>query len=131
MCVILVGGEKRPTESMVARAFHRNDHGAGIAWLEPAADGEGTEVVWKKDLNLEEIQDLVKTVPLPFISHFRIASIGGVRAELTHPFEVGPEANNDIEGRTKLAVLFHNGTWGKWEDMVLTSAVKLDRKSVV
>ena len=124
MCVILIGDDKRPTENMVARAFHRNAEGGGIAWLEPAQDGNGTEVVWKKDLGLEEIQDLVAKVPMPFIAHFRIASIGGIRPELTHPFEIGPEADNAIEGRTKLAVLFHNGTWGKWDDMVLTSAVK-------
>ena len=126
MCVIIAVGEngKRPTDLQVVKCYQRNAEGAGIAWVEDAADGSGKEVVWKKALDRDQILELVRTVPQPFIAHFRIASVGGVHPELTHPFEIGPDAVNDIEGRTKLGVLFHNGTWGRWEDMVLTSAVK-------
>ena len=126
MCVILVSTETlRPTESQIAKAFRRNGDGAGMAWLEPAEDGDGMEVVWKKGIeDLNELQELVATVPLPFITHCRIASIGKVCPELTHPFEISEWADNALEGRSKKGVLFHNGTWHKWDDMLLTSAVR-------
>jgi len=82
------------------------------------------EVVWKKDLNLEQIQALIKTVPLPFVAHFRIASIGGIRGDLTHPFEIDNNPTTATEGRTKKWMLFHNGHWDKWQDVMLSTAVR-------
>jgi hypothetical protein len=123
MCVILVVDERRPSEHMIAKAWAQNDHGAGIAYRVTGEDGL-PYVEWKKGLSLDEIQALVQTVPVPFITHFRIASIGGIRQELTHPFEISTSAESKLEGRTRNYVLFHNGHWDQWSGYMLQAAGK-------
>lgn len=122
MCVILACEAKRPTEEMVEKAWNCNKDGAGIAWRE--GKGKTGEVVWEKNLNLEEIQQHAATAPFPFVAHFRIASIGGVRGSLCHPFEIDKLSLPKLKGRTSGAVLFHNGTWYKWKEAVLNCAEK-------
>lgn len=116
---------------MLDAAWDTNDDGAGIAWREPAADGAREangdpvlEVVWKKGLGLNEVKELCERVPMPYVVHFRSASQGGVFANLTHPFEVSEEASDDLEGRTKCPVLFHNGTWGMWPERSLEASIR-------
>lgn len=112
MCVIFFADKVRPSELMVEAAFQANSDGGGIAWRE---DGQ---VKWRKGLNLDEMLDLTQKLPIPFVAHFRIASIGGVSPQLTHPFPIEKDTSNALQGRTKSFVLFHNGHWGKWrEDM--------------
>ena len=127
MCVI-VGTESkiRPTPEAVAKMFYQNDHGGGIAWRE--AHAGVTYVHWKKWLNEEEMQDMCANVPLPFVAHFRIASIGGRWPELCHPFPIDLEMSNALEGRTQSHVLFHNGHWGVWKERCQDLAYKTGRK---
>lgn len=124
MCVIAIIDEHRPTEEMINKMWERNAHGAGIAWREPAKDGNGMEVVWAKGLDLEEVTALCATVPLPYVVHFRVASSGGIRPELTHPFVISERAESHLEGRTKNHVLFHNGDWKFWPGDCKETAIR-------
>jgi hypothetical protein len=131
LCVIILAEDHRPDGRMLDAAWETNDDGAGIAWREPARDGSKEpngdpvlEVVWKKGLGLKDVKDLCDFVPLPYVVHFRSASQGGVFANLTHPFEVSEEASDDLNGRTKNPVLFHNGTWGFWPEKSMEASVR-------
>ena len=131
MCVIFVAREKRPDESMVERAYATNKAGAGIAWQEmrDIENDEGqnvpTRIVrWEKGLDEGKIQDLVKQAPLPFVCHFRIPTVGGERASLTHPFPISDDVALYTSGWTQGNVMFHNGHWNPWKDRVLDTAFK-------
>lgn len=106
---------KRPTEIQVARMWNHNDHGGGAAWR---ADGR---VHWLKGQTEEQMQELAKTLPFPYILHFRIASIGGQRPELTHPFVAIDDFEQSLalKGDTDHAVVFHNGHWNEWHDKLM------------
>ena len=109
----------RPSEEMVKKAYETNDAGAGIAYRE-----NGT-VVWKKGLDLAGITELVASAPFPFISHFRIPTSGGKRNTLCHPFPIDVEAPLDLEGSTKGFVLFHNGHWTRWKEIMERIALNI------
>lgn len=130
MCVIFVAEKQRPTAHMVQKAWDWNPDGGGAAWREPAANGDGMDVVWRKGIEnttdrhgVDVMQELAETLPLPFVLHFRIASSGGIRPSLTHPFPVTKASINTLRGRTKDYVLFHNGDWKGWMDLVRASAI--------
>lgn len=119
MCVIMISSEERPTDEMVKGAWETNDAGGGIAWRE---DGS---VRWIKGvMDFQEMADLIKTTPMPFIAHFRIPSNGGKRQDLCHPFPIDKKVPLMLKGRTKGNVLFHNGHWGKWKETMLESVIK-------
>lgn len=123
MCVIMVCSDSRPTEQMIDKAWAQNDDGVGLAWREEDEKGD-PEVVWAKGLmDLKEAKDYIEAAPLPFVVHFRTASIGGIRPILTHPFEVSEEASIALDGRTKGFVLFHNGHWKDWDVFARQAAV--------
>lgn len=122
MCVIMVCGDKRPSPELVDKAWNHNDHGGGVAWREPNSKNE-TIVRWEKGLDKEQMQEYCKTLPFPFIAHFRIASVGGRLEDLCHPFEIGPKASTKLSGVTSRGVLFHNGTWGQWRSMGMEAAI--------
>lgn len=118
MCVIFLASKTRPTEEMINRAWDNNSNGAGIAWREK------DEVVWEKGIMTpERIHELCAKVPLPFVAHFRVASCGGVKDTLTHPFLVEPAGRLLLKGRTKGGVLFHNGHWNPWNEKLLDAAI--------
>lgn len=123
MCVIMIASKTRPTEEMVERAFNSNKDGAGIAWKEKDRKGE-LEVVYEKGImELPRIAELCAKLPLPYVAHFRVASVGGVKAGLTHPFPITADVRLDLKGRTKGGVLFHNGHWGPWNEKALDAAI--------
>ena len=127
MCVIFIASKVRPTPEMVGKGYFQNDHGAGIAWRDK--DKEGKLIVrWKKGLDEEELQELVKTLPLPFVAHMRIASVGGRLPALTHPFPITKTVDLALEGTTHGYVLFHNGHWGQWKDFSKETALKMGAK---
>lgn len=115
--------EERPSDKMVADGWSRNSDGGGFAHREPAEDGNGTEVVWKKGLRLFEMKELCAKAPLPYVAHFRRASSGGALDTLCHPFPVDLSAPQTLEGRTKGYVLFHNGDWKEWSHWGFTAAL--------
>lgn len=90
-----------------------NGDGIGLAF---AHDGI---VDWWKTLNYkaEYIEHLLKKHDDMFrLVHFRLSTAGGIRSDLCHPFEVGPEANSDPRGHST-KVLIHNGHWHRWTDV--------------
>jgi hypothetical protein len=130
MCVIMIAAKERPSEEMINRAFDHNKDGAGIAWRETVErdlpNGQKERVVvarWKKGLDLPEVRALCAELPKPYVVHFRVASVGGVRKSLTHPFPIGPDATLDLEGTTEGLMLFHNGHWSQWADKMLDLAI--------
>lgn len=124
MCVIMYVDAKRPSTTMVQKAWARNADWGGIAWREPAIDGVGTEVVWRKGIKTaEEMDSLIASLPLPLVAHFRRASCGGLHKSLNHPFPIDKNTSLACEGRTKGAVLFHNGDWKDWDSQALRAAI--------
>ena len=122
MCVIMAVGKVRPTEEMLRKAWAANNHGGGIAWQRGKKGEE--EVVWHKGvMDEDEFIQLCKDAPLPYVAHFRIASIGGICEELTHPFVVSKQTPLALKGKGKTAVLFHNGHWNDWDEKALEAAV--------
>jgi hypothetical protein len=123
MCVIMIASKTRPTEEMVERAWNSNKDGAGIAWEEKDKKGEWDVVYEKGIMQVDRIKELCQKLPLPYVVHFRVASVGGVKPELTHPFPITAEVRLDLRGRTKGGVLFHNGHWGPWNEKALDAAI--------
>jgi len=118
MCVIMMANKTRPTEEMLRKAWAANSHGGGIAWQ------QGGDTVWHKGIMDEDnFVKLCLEAPLPYVAHFRVASIGGVCKELTHPFIISKEAPLQLSGKGKVAVLFHNGHWSDWDDKALDAAI--------
>lgn len=109
MCVIAVSeSEKhRPTLADLKLMEAGNRDGAGVAWVERGM------VRWQKGIDAEQAFALTKDLTGPVVYHFRVATAGGVRPELCHPFPVGASARLDLEGKAN-SVLFHNGMWGEW-----------------
>src|SRR5688572_7373629 len=117
MCVIIVCENDHPSSEMIEKMWKQNPHGAGAAWK---ADGK---LHWKKGLSLEEVTELSPTLPLPYVMHFRLASVGGIDRKLTHPYTIDEFDNGlSLEGSTTGSLLFHNGHWGIWKDAVLAAA---------
>lgn len=98
--------------------WNKNQHGGGAAWRETQADGSKV-VCWEKGLmgdpGKERLRELAETLPIPYILHMRIATIGGVKPNMTHPFPIDKKSPNTLKGKTKGYVLFHNGTFKEWE----------------
>ena len=117
MCVIAIVSKIRPSERMVEKMWEKNPEGGGVAWR------EGGKVKWRKSLDLGEMKEACVELPLPYVAHFRIASTGGVKDELTHPFAVDDfEKSLDLQGETDGRVLFHNGTWTDWKRVLFETA---------
>lgn len=115
MCVIIISRDVRPSEDLIEKAYKANDAGAGVAWRE-----EGV-VKWEKGLEVKRVKELCAEVPLPFIAHFRIPSVGGPREDLCHPFPIERTVPLSLKGKTKGQVLFHNGHWTQWRDSILAA----------
>ncbi|RYD61715.1 MAG: hypothetical protein EOP83_16370 [Verrucomicrobiaceae bacterium] len=99
----------RPDREILAACHEANPHGAGVAWRE---DGE---VRWSKGLDVDELENLIADLSGEIVIHFRWASVGGVTPKLCHPFPITACATTRLSGHAR-AVLFHNGTWGRWRE---------------
>lgn len=111
MCVILISNPnaERITNDMVQKADQANRDGIGAAWY------DGQKVCWQKGLTVETAMVLAASLPQPYMLHFRLATIGDVSAQLTHPFPLFGEVSNDLKGSTIHGVMMHNGHWSGWE----------------
>ena len=89
MCVIAVCLKNKPSSDIVKKMWDTNDDGASITWL-----GKDRKVEYIKGITkLEELNNLIKATELPFVLHFRIASVGGIHPLLTHPeFEISKKS---------------------------------------
>lgn len=117
MCVILHCKTARPTIEVLNHCERANGHGGGVAWL------EGGKVTYRKGLTAAEIFALVPNLPLPFVIHFRQASVGEKSKLLCHPFVVNRFATTKETG-TADRVLFHNGHWSEWRNWCLNYALQ-------
>lgn len=122
MCVIMIAETKRPSELMLRAGMDQNDQGNGIAWR------EDKQVKWAKGLSDDELVDLAFAVPLPFICHFRIATVGGKLKELCHPFPIDNSPSVALTGATKGSMLFHNGHWSEWRRTICDATLQAKLK---
>lgn len=124
MCVILICKRNKPTVEILRKCHNRNDDGAGVAWFSQTGekDGKPTYIAnYKKGFtHADQVNDFIQKLPLPFIVHFRWASIGGKSLSLTHPFEITENSELKFEN-TAEKLLFQNGTIHNW-DMYLAAA---------
>lgn len=111
MCVILVCPDEnaRPDRDVLEACHDANPHGAGMAWRERG------KVRWMKNLDVDDIEALLAELLGEVVIHFRWASVGGVDADLCHPFPVTRWSKTDLFGEAD-AVLFHNGTWPAYDE---------------
>lgn len=114
MCVIAVYENNYPVAEDLINMESMNQHFGGIAWI---SDGK---IKYRKGINAKEMMIIIKeeNIKLPFVVHFRIASIGGITKELNHPFPISENVENDLVGEAE-AVLFHNGTWSEYSDYIV------------
>lgn len=125
MCVIMVIDDVRPSPEMVKKAWDWNDDFGGVAWRE--GEGKNKVVCWKKGIeNVEDMQQLVKDLPTPFVAHFRIASSSGgqIDTALNHPFPINKKVPLELEGKGKDPVFFHNGDWKGWDSACRDAAIR-------
>jgi len=106
MCVILIAETHPLTERTIRDAVRSNPDGIGMAWR------ESNRVSFAKGLTIENAIELAENVPLPYVFHARIATIGAVSDELCHPFPLDKRLSIDATaGVSSRGVLFHNGHW--------------------
>lgn len=114
MCVIFTCLKEWPSWKLLERAAEKNQDGLGIAW----EDKQEKKIRWIKGLK-SDVSELEKIFPkvsaFPALIHFRIASVGGVRDDLTHPFPLEPLVSLKLEGSTNAGVMMHNGHWTSWK----------------
>lgn len=109
MCVILAvnqGADDITTDEFFA-ANYTNSDGFGMAWLDNGL------VKYVKTTHKDADIYSEWRPPKPYVMHFRIATVGGTKPELCHPFVVSKRSPLKQEG-TARRVLFHNGHWGEW-----------------
>jgi hypothetical protein len=112
MCVILVcPANIRPDRETLDACHKSNPHGVGVAWR------DDDRVRWSKGLEPDELEPLIATLPGEIVIHFRWASVGEVTPKLCHPFPITANATTRLTGHAR-AVLFHNGTWMEWREML-------------
>lgn len=117
MCVILAC-ERRPDRETLEACASSNPHGAGVAWF----SGGGVE--WRKNLVPDQVGLVLDNIPLPYVIHFRIATVGGVNAGLCHPFPLKSGVPLDLAGKSS-GVLFHNGHCSHAGELALAADVRL------
>jgi len=109
MCVIAVSpvGEKVARE-VFERMWEANDDGFGMMYR-----AKGGVAIVKGIMDKEEAWRVYERLPrgVVHILHFRLATHGGVRPELTHPFVVDEGSPIVKMGVVDKPVLAHNGIW--------------------
>jgi hypothetical protein len=121
MCVIIcVDDGNFPSKDTLRSAEDMNSHGGSIAWL----NKDGTKS-YKKGITAKRISKIINRKLIPqglttAIIHFRIASVGGVKRNLNHPFEISNKVELNMEKyNTSKDLLFHNGTWEEYNDVLV------------
>jgi predicted glutamine amidotransferase len=121
MCVIIcVEDGEYPSKKTLKNAESVNNDGGSIAWL----NKDGTKS-YKKGIKSKEIHSIINKKLIPqgietAIIHFRIASIGSVKKKLCHPFEISGKVELNTEHmNTTRDLLFHNGTWSEYEEVLI------------
>jgi hypothetical protein len=117
MCIIAICKNNALDKETFKRCFQSNSHGVGFAW------SNGHEVCYRKGfMDVEPAWTAYEGTPLPHVVHFRLASVGGVKKELTHPFTCSAASPLAMDYEGTEPVLFHNGSISDWKT-ILTSCV--------
>jgi predicted glutamine amidotransferase len=131
VCVIIcIDDGNYPSKKTLKSAEDMNSHGGSIAWL----NKDGTKS-YKKGIKSGEISKIINKQLIPkgiktAIIHFRIASVGGVKRNLNHPFEISNKVELNMENyNTTKDLLFHNGTWTEYTD-ALVEYLRTSKKTV-
>jgi len=120
MCVIIAcPTRKRPSLEILKACERANPHGSGLAWVQKKM------VYYIKGLSASAIDENLSCLKGPVVIHFRIATVGGPKPELCHPFPVSKAAAGKTYGHAR-SVLFHNGHWSDWLQFVEEHGVELD-----
>jgi len=112
MCLIIYSKSGRPKQEYIENGEASNDDGTGIAWI------ENGYLRYIKGIDLKETIKLSQELPLGYIIHFRMASIGGVDPQLIHPFPVNVHVPLQQKGKAN-KLLFHNGHWHSWKQHLM------------
>jgi hypothetical protein len=91
-----------------------NADGFGMAWI------EGGKVRWQKGLDDVKAKLFARYLPLPYVAHARLATVGGNGNGLAHPFPIEKGSSVKLKG-TAHRVLFHNGHVSDWRAIVHAS----------
>lgn len=114
MCCIAACFEERLTEDLIDSMLLWNRDGFGMAWIEKG------KVRWQKGMNVITAKLLARHLPLPYVAHARLATVGGEKNGLAHPFPIQRGSSSRLRGSAN-RVLFHNGHIGNWRAIVRAS----------
>ena len=102
------------TPDQIKKMADHNPDGGGVAWI----NSPGL-IAYRKGLTADEVIAIVEKLPRPFLLHFRIATRGGKRPELTHPFPIGWDSfSDDLVGFSDRGVLIHNGSSSAFDHLL-------------
>lgn len=107
MCQIIVAETTRAPVDIIESAARQNRDGAGVAWR------DGGMVRWRKGLTVEAAMRAAANLPLPYVMHFRLATVGDAISDLCHPFPIEKLPRTHKRGAAR-RVLFHNGHVAEW-----------------
>lgn len=126
MCCILVVEKKSPSWDILEKCNAKNDDGCSVSWLNDNGNAE-----YKKGLKLKELWEIIPNIPLPYVLHFRLASIGiAIDPLLTHPFEVSEDSPLRLQGEAK-KLLIHNGTIKEYEWLLAGAGIDLNKSELM
>ncbi|HPT61790.1 MAG TPA: hypothetical protein PLN81_09375 [Bacillota bacterium] len=124
MCVLAVAAERKLTAEEVRNCFAANGDGAGVAWSR-----NGKNHFRKGFMDLGSFLAFYEQLEvLPHIVHFRVATSGGVRRELTHPFIVSLASPLVLEWSGEEPLLAHNGVVADWQNTFLNFVPEIIRE---
>lgn len=116
MCVIayVENQEDMPGLDMLVDMEQANPDGGGYACRTP-----NDKILWRKGISAINMRDgiLAGRIIAPAAFHFRIATSGGVKPALCHPFPLSRTISTALSG-TANSVLFHNGHWIRGEQIM-------------
>lgn len=119
MCVIICCEDEYPKDETIQQAEQWNEDGGGMAWV------SNGKVHFKKGITGKDMLEIIKKrkVQLPFICHFRIASVGKTCKELCHPFPIEDGVPLKTSGVCD-EILFHNGSWTDWREWIHRTLIR-------
>jgi len=123
MCCIL-SCFNRPSYSLIQDIATTNRDGMGIMWTDPKTG----LTRWEKGLDEDAIHELSQHLPLPFLIHARLTTVGDSSPQLTHPFPIEQKPSLKLSGSAE-AVLMHNGHVGEWRMVAEECGLQLPRKN--
>jgi hypothetical protein len=122
MCLAAICVDAKMSPEIIRKAWKTNSHGAGIVWV-----GANRKANYIKGIDkVEALQELVDKTELPFVIHFRLASVGGIDPLLTQPFEITEKSTLRLQGQCN-RVLVHNGTDHDWKKCLAAGGFALPK----